>query len=65
MYRKNYYANDPRWITAKYNSTCFCGKEIKKGDRCYYYPSGKKVACEDCGHKNEMELIDDDNNCCF
>ena len=33
------YQNDPRFITARFNSTCpETGKEIRKGDECAYYP---------------------------
>lgn len=38
------YKNDPRFIIAKFNSVCEeTGKQIKKGDRCLYYPLGKSV----------------------
>jgi hypothetical protein len=42
--RRNYYDNDPREITAKFDSICKeTGKKIKKGDICIYYPIGKSV----------------------
>lgn len=62
MYRINYYKHDPRWIAARYPTRCHCGEEIKRGDRAYYYPRGKKVVCEKCGLMGEMALIDDDMN---
>jgi len=38
------FRNDPREITARFNSKCAeTGKEIKKGDTCIYYPLAKKV----------------------
>lgn len=38
------YKNDPREITAKYDSICAeTGKEIKRGDACIYYPTSKQV----------------------
>ncbi len=38
------YDNDPREITARFNSTCAeTGKQIKKGDTCIYYPKDRKV----------------------
>jgi len=38
--------NDPREIIAKFDSKCHeTGKIIKKGERCIYYPVGKKVFC--------------------
>ena len=36
--------NDPREIVARFESRCAeTGKPIKKGDRCIYYPVGKRV----------------------
>lgn len=48
------YSNDPRWITAKFDSVCTrkdCGEIIKKGERCFYYPSARSCYCQkdDCG----------------
>lgn len=38
------YRDDPREITARFDSVCAeTGKAIKKGDTCVYYPKGKKV----------------------
>jgi hypothetical protein len=38
------YNNDPREITARFNSVCKeTGKPIKKGDTAIYYPAGKSV----------------------
>jgi hypothetical protein len=42
--RQNYYDNDPREITVKFDSVCKeTGKTIKKGETCIYYPIGKAV----------------------
>lgn len=47
MYRKNR-NNDPRVITAKFNSVCAeTGRPIKAGDSCVYYPLTKKVYHQD------------------
>lgn len=62
MYRRNYYRFDPRWIQARYPGRCHCGREIRPGDRAFYYPKGKELQCEDCGRIGEAELIDDDMN---
>ena len=36
--------NDPREIIAKFDSVCAeTGRQIKKGDKCIYYPSSKEV----------------------
>ena len=44
------YSNDPRMITAKFNSTCSkCGCSIKKGTSIYYWPSDRKEYCLKCG----------------
>jgi len=38
------YSGDPRWIVARFNSTCAeTGKKINKGDDCVYYPREKKT----------------------
>ena len=44
------YANDPRWITARFPSTCKkCGCSIKKDAEVFYYPKNKEAFCESCG----------------
>jgi len=44
------YKNDPRMLTAKFNSVCSkCGCSIKKGTQIYYWPSDRKAYCEKCG----------------
>lgn len=53
------YANDPRWITAKFRSNCStttCRKLIAKGDRIFYYPSCKSVKCTECGEAASAEF---------
>ena len=54
-YRKNF-KRDPRWITAKFSSTCSCGKKITKGDQIYYYPSTRTAVCEICGKRGNSDL---------
>jgi len=40
----NRMTNDPREITARFDSKCAeTGTQIKKGDPCIYYPIGKQV----------------------
>lgn len=49
--------NDPRIITAKFNSKCSkCGKPIKKGDYIYYWPLEKQAVC-DCGKTDYENFI--------
>jgi len=44
--RSYYYSGDPYWLTAKFPSSCSrCKKEIKKGDKIFYYPRTKDVFC--------------------
>lgn len=56
--RRSYYSQDPKWITAKFNSKCHqCGGEIKRGSNIFYYPKGKHAYCETCGtdHSNSFD----------
>ena len=44
---------DPRWITARFNSQCHgrdCAQVIRKGERAFYYPNGKRIYAVACGH---------------
>lgn len=42
-----YYAGDPYWLRAKFPGSCSrCKKEIKRGDRIFYYPKTKDVFCD-------------------
>jgi hypothetical protein len=52
------YNNDPYWLTARFNSDCAkCHKHIKKGDRIFYYPNGRKAYCEDpCGKEASADF---------
>ena len=48
------YNNDPREITARFDSKCSeTGRIIKKGETCIYYPMGKKV------YHNESKTAED------
>lgn len=39
-----HYAQSPRYITARFASTCpETGKPIRKGDDCLYYPDSRKA----------------------
>ncbi|HBD95719.1 MAG TPA: hypothetical protein DC057_16235 [Spirochaetia bacterium] len=46
--RKNYYNQDPRWITGKFGKCKKCGISLT-GKKTLYYPIGKSVFCEKCG----------------
>ena len=54
MYK--YRDNSPRWIKAKFKSTCSCGNIINKGDNVLYYPSQRKVACKSCSETHQREM---------
>jgi len=52
------YNGDPYWLNSKYGGICGnCNKEIKKGDRIYYYPRTKTPFCEKCGKAEERSFI--------
>ena len=53
------YKNDPFWMQAKFSSDCSCGKEIKKGDSIFYYPTDRTAICADCGKRGESDLYDE------
>lgn len=61
------YKHDPRWITARFTSSCAeCGATIKRGEQAFYYPKTKRVfgsVCE-CGDERsrqfEAERFDED-----
>ena len=55
------YAQDPRWLTARFESKCCnksCNATIKKGEEAYYYPSDKTIYCkrEDCGQQRSRQF---------
>lgn len=42
---------DPFWMTAKFKGTCAttgCDDPIRRGDRIFYYPNGKKAYVGTC-----------------
>jgi len=43
------YGRDPFWLSARFNSKCACGAEVKRGERGFYYPNAKKMLCAKCG----------------
>ena len=56
-YRSYRYKNTaPRWIEAKFASTCKCGASIKKGDNVLYYPYEKRVACQECSEQHQRDM---------
>ena len=41
------YALDPYWMNVRFPGTCRkCGRQIKRGERAFYYPNGKHLFCE-------------------
>jgi len=51
------YRQDPRWIVARFASTCSCGKPIAKGERIYYYPTARKAYCHECGEPMHARFV--------
>ena len=44
------YSRDPRWIIAKFASSCGgCDRRISKGEDIFYYPMGKRAYGGQCG----------------
>lgn len=37
------YRNDPYWTSAKFDSVAEDGTPVKRGDRIFFYPIGRKV----------------------
>ena len=59
------YQGDPRWITARFASTCACGLHgIARGERIFYYPNGKQAfggACAETASRDfEAARFDED-----
>ena len=46
---RRYRDNSPRWITARFNSTCACGASLNRGDRIQYDPIARTAKCAACG----------------
>ena len=56
------YNGDPRWLTAKYASTCACGKCINPGDEIMWFPRQRVAECETCGLMTQAHIEDDNLN---
>ncbi len=53
------YANDPRWIRARFPGTCArCAAPIPKGSEAYWYPLTRDLYCdkETCGRREAREF---------
>jgi len=49
-------SGDPYWITVRYPGECAkCGAAIRRGEKAFYYPRGKKMYGKRCGHGAEAE----------
>lgn len=43
------YSRDPYWLNAKYAGKCSaCGKDIRQGERVFYYPTSKRIYSGEC-----------------
>ena len=57
--RRRFVSRDPYWTQARYPSECRrCKREIRRGERIYYYPNGRAVYCADdaCGGSCHREF---------
>ena len=56
MSKKRRYQNqEPREIIARFDSKCCeTGREIKKGDKCIYYPNSRQVFATDSNQAQEF-----------
>ena len=51
--------SEPRWITARFDSTCpDTGKTIRKGENCLYYPDARKTYHESSATAAQQRGID-------
>lgn len=63
MRRRRNYSGDPKEITAKFDSICAeTGKQIKRGERCIYYPRSKEVFTLDSDQAQEFREWKQDVN---
>ena len=59
-YRPKLYSGDPRWIAARFDSSCArCGGRIAKGEMALWYPQAKQVYCKEldpCGPAHHRDF---------
>jgi len=52
------YKDDPRRITARFDSSCSnCEGKIRKGEPAYYWPKGKLIFCPVCGEPEFRQFL--------
>lgn len=59
MSRRYGRGGDPYWTTARFDSDCAgCKRRIKRGERIFYYPNGRKAYCgaDACGQACSAEF---------
>jgi len=57
--RRRHVSADPYWLTTRYAGECKgCGREIKRGERAFWYPNGRALYCGDdaCGQQQYREF---------
>ena len=52
---RRYHNSLPRWIDARFASTCSCGHKIQKGESILYMPQSKTAKCKSCGEQEERD----------
>lgn len=59
-------SRDPYWMTARFSSACCkCKRTIRKGEKIFYYPTGRSAYCAECGQGPSREFyaaVDDERN---
>jgi hypothetical protein len=60
-------SRDPYWTTALFPGVCAkCGRDVKRHERIFYYPNGKKLYCESprCGQAAaaDFSAVDDERS---
>jgi hypothetical protein len=49
-------SGDPYWITVKYPGHCHkCHAPIERGEQAFFYPKGRYLFGDKCGHGKEAE----------
>ena len=53
------YRNDPRELTARFESKCHkCNETIHKGETIYYWPASKAAYHEACGREDYCKCVE-------
>jgi len=49
----------PRWLTVRFHGVCanerHCHGVVRKGERAFYYPNGKRIYCPSCSETMALD----------